>query len=157
MLSPSSSGSVPEGFRRPVGGPGRARGLEALAFTILAGIIIAVAASYYLQLIRLSREAALQSELRNIRTAVQLFTALNRRFPVNLEELIARRVILPTREMSVGVGGVAVETKTPFTSTFLEARAIDGEGRLLDPFGKPYRYNPLSGLVNAGKDSYRNW
>ena len=138
------------------GSAGRAA-FEAIAACLLIGLIIVVAMSYYSKTVVAAREVALQSELTNIRTAIQLFFALNRRFPESLEELMDKKVMIPDQEFRIEDKGRVFERKTPFNRTYLDPRAVDQSGRMLDPSGVPYLYNPQRGVVSPGAEQYHGW
>lgn len=112
---------------------------------------------YYLRLIRQAREVALQSELVNIRTAIFLFTTLNRRFPGSLRELVEKKYLLPDAEFSLAEGKIKVENRSIFARAYLEAQSLDAQGRILDPFGNPYRYDPRCGRVSPPEEEYLHW
>jgi hypothetical protein len=139
---------------------GAARGATAFEHILTAmvvAVLVLVVAAYYQRTIRLSREVALQAELANLRTAVQLYFMLNRKFPEKLEELEQRGFLMPHSGFMPDAKGEIVASPAPFQLSYLEGQARDSRGQLLDPFGRPYRYNPDRGTVQAGEARYRSW
>jgi type II secretory pathway pseudopilin PulG len=138
----------------------RERGAAAfntLATSILIAILISTGMTYYFRVVRQAREVALRHELANIRTAIVLFVTLNRRFPDNLQELTEKECLLPDAENSVEAAQVALEKGAIFKRSYLETSCVDTQGVVLDPFGKPYRYDPRRGRVTAAETRYEQW
>jgi hypothetical protein len=149
---PVQAGGVRVMLRRPA----RAA-FNTLATCILVAILLSTGMTYYFKVIRLAREVALQAELANIRTAIVLFTTLNRRFPGSLKELVDEECLLPDEEFSIAAGPVSLEKRTIFKRSYLEPSSVDVQGRVLDPFGKPYRYDPQRGQVTPAHERYGRW
>ncbi len=155
MSSPSSSARQAADT-----GPSAERGSAAfnsLVACIIVAILLSTGMAYYFRVIRTAREVALRHELASIRTAVVLFAALNRRFPASLRELVDQPYLLPNQEFSIAAGQTSFEKRTSFKRTYLEPSSIDAQGLVLDPFGKPYRYDPLRGQVTSTAGRYGNW
>jgi len=119
--------------------------LDAVVVILVVSILIAVVVPYYQKMIREGREAALKAELVNVRQAVRLFEMLNQRKPKDLQELIRKKLLDPTRQ------------DTFFESRFLNPYAVDEQGRPLDPFGGAYRYDPERGDVQSPTGGYEAW
>jgi type II secretory pathway pseudopilin PulG len=134
-----------------------AAAFNTLATCILIAILISAGMSYYLQVVRVARETALRYELASIRTAIVLFTALNRRPPESLQELTARQYLLPDAEYTVAAGPIALESRSVFKRSYLEPSSVDNQGQVLDPFGQPYRYDPRAGRVSVADKRYERW
>ncbi|MHB8836164.1 MAG: hypothetical protein ACYC9Y_10700 [Candidatus Methylomirabilia bacterium] len=138
----------------------RERGAAAfntLATCILIAILISTGMTYYFRVVRLAREVALRYELANIRTAVVLFTARNKRFPASLTQLVEEQYLLADEEFSVAAGQLSLEKRTIFKRSYLEPSSVDAQGQALDPFGKPYRYDPQRGRVIPADERYGRW
>jgi hypothetical protein len=134
-----------------------AAAFNTLVTCILIAILVSTGMGYYLRVVRVARETALRYELASIRTAIVLFTALNRRPPESLQELTARQYLLPDAEYAVAVGPIALESRSVFKRSYLEPTSVDNEGRVLDPFGQPYRYDPGAGRVSVAEKRYERW
>jgi hypothetical protein len=134
-----------------------AAAFNTLATCILIAILLSTGMTYYFKVIRLARETAMQYELAGIRTAIVLFTTLNRRFPVSLKDLVDQKYLLPDEEYSVAAGQISLEKRTIFKRSYLEPSSIDAQGLVLDPFGKPYRYDPQRGQVTSAEARYARW
>lgn len=134
-----------------------AAAFNTLATCILVAILISSGMSYYFRAIRLAREVALRYELANIRTAIVLFTLRNRRFPGSLHELVQRDYLLPDAEHPASEARVGAGSRAIFRRSYLEANSVDARGQVLDPFGKPYRYDPQRGRVASAEKRYRQW
>lgn len=134
-----------------------AAAFNTLATCIIVAILISTGMTYYFRVVRQAREVALRYELANIRTAIVLFVTLNRRFPENLQELTEKECLLPDAENSVEAAQLALEKGAIFKRTYLETSCVDTQGVVLDPFGKPYRYDPQRGRVTAAETRYERW
>lgn len=160
MSFPSRSGEREAGRRAPLQpdrGQGGAAAFNTLVTCILIAILISTGMAYYLQVIRRAREVALQSELVNLRMAILLFTINNRRFPASLQELVGKKYLLPNEEFSIAADKIVVERRSIYQRSYLETSSVDAEGRILDPFGNPYRYDPRRGQVMPTEEEYAFW
>jgi len=138
----------------------RERGTAAfntLATCILIAILLSTGMTYYFRVIRLAREVALQYELASIRTAIVLFATLNQRFPGSIKDLVDDKYLLPDEEFSLAAGQLSLEKRTIFKRSYLEPTSVDAQGLVLDPFGKPYRYDPQRGRVTPSDERYGGW
>lgn len=129
---------------------------DALVAATLIGILVAVGTHQLTLAVRVSREVALQSELANIRTALRLFAQVNGGHPARLEDLVERRYL------AEHAGAPLLPEEAPvsapvFRRVYLDARARDAQGRILDPFGEPYRYDPGRGEVKSALARYAAW
>lgn len=161
MSFPSSEGRRKEGRRAPprpgLGRTGGTAAFNTLVTCVLIAVLISTGMTYYFRVVRAARETALRYELVNLRTAILLFAAVNRRFPGNLQELVAGSYLLPNAEFSISEGGIGFESRSIMKRAFLEPNSVDSEGRILDPFGYPYRYDQQHGRVSSADARYVNW
>ena len=126
--------------------------IDAVITLCLIGILIGVVIPKYQRVAREAQEAALKMGLANIRSSIRLFRALNARNPKSLNELIEESVMLPSRRgPDPSSGSIFLDEK------YLVAQALDAQGRLVDPFGSYYAYNPVLGAVKASTRGYENW
>lgn len=107
--------------------------------------LAAVMSMYLDHLTREARETALRMGLRNIRISLNLYHALNQRYPENLQELLTTGYRISSIEDTI------------FSDRYLSAQVLDGEGHPVDPFGQRYRYDPEHGRVSSGKEGYQQW
>ncbi|MFZ5876400.1 MAG: type II secretion system protein GspG [Nitrospirota bacterium] len=101
--------------------------------------------TYLDALTREARETALKMSLGNIRMSIQLYHALNERYPRDIRELLTTGYLLPAGKDSV------------FVPQYLEAQALDHDGYPVDPFGHRYRYQPTEGRVLSESKGYEQW
>jgi competence protein ComGC len=126
--------------------------IDAVITLCAIGILIGVVIPKYQRVTIDAQEAALKTGLTNIRTSIMLFRILNERNPGSLRELIENTVLLPARiGKDTPSGPVFLEEK------YLEAQALDAEGRLVDAFGNLYTYDPVCGEVRTSTKSYERW
>lgn len=92
--------------------------------------------------LRIAREQALQSELANIRMAVQYFYYINGEYPLSLEELLSRKSSLDQNKAE---------------EVYLKAFRVTPEGFLADPFFNRYIYDKRNGLVHSSSEGYKKW
>jgi type II secretory pathway pseudopilin PulG len=124
--------------------------IDAVITLCLIGILIGVVIPKYQRVAREAREAALRTELSNIRISIRLFTMLNGRNPASLGEMIEKKVMLPAR-----IGGGY--TGSIFKESYLMKNAVDAEGNKVDAYGNPFLYDPQRGEVRSSTIGYENW
>ncbi len=111
-----------------------------IAIFIIIGFLITRASI----LLTSAKKAILTNELSNIRLAVSLYHILHKTYPDNIEMLIDKTYKIHARKGRVLKG------------TFLNRLKHDKQGRLKDPFGNIYLYNPQTGMVKSQTDSYKD-
>jgi hypothetical protein len=119
--------------------------LETVLTCIVIGIVTGVLFPYYHNTLQEAKEVALRTGLLNIRKTVQLYHLVERQYPPDLKSLVQKRLMLPGRE------------DTFFLEEYLNAVTFNPEGKLLDPFQNPYRYDSKSGKVISGTEGYETW
>lgn len=119
--------------------------LETLLVCILVSILIGAVIPYYQQMMQRARESALQTGLVNIRKSIELYRALEGRYPADLKRLVHARYVIPVRK------------DTFFSGEYLRNQAVDAKGNLLDPFGNQYQYDPKDGTVFSETEGYESW
>jgi competence protein ComGC len=124
--------------------------VDAVITLCLIGILIGVVIPKYQRVAHEAREAALRTELANIRISIRLFTILNGRNPESLKEMIDKKVMLPAR-----IGGGY--TGSIFKESYLMKNAVDAEGNKVDAYGNPFLYDPQRGEVRSSTKGYENW
>jgi len=125
--------------------------IDAAITICLAGVLIGIVIPKYQRVAHEAQEVALKSALRNIRTSIKLFKALNERNPKSLNELIEKEVILPARI------GNDPYTGSIFKDKYLMAHAVDSKGNLIDAFGNPFVYDLRKGEVRSATKGYETW
>ena len=125
--------------------------IDAAITICLAGVLIGIVIPKYQRVAHEAQEVALKSALRNIRTSIKLFKALNERNPKSLNELIEKEVILPARI------GNDPYTGSIFKDKYLMAHAVDSKGNLIDAFGNPFTYDLRKGEVRTTTKGYETW
>lgn len=118
---------------------GRAK-YEVVIVAIVVLLAIAIAVGLYAGRSKVHNGKRMIAELSAIRSAVSLYTTTNKALPPNLEVL----------------------TKTTYDAggskrAYLEKMKANAEGKLIDPFGKPYAYNMKRGLVASTSPGYGEW
>ena len=115
--------------------------IEMVVAVTIFGVFLVVALSHHHQMVRRARELVLEAELRNLRANVAFFESMQGRRPATLEEL---------RTQPIGRVKAGRESSTwgPFR---------DAAHELEDPFGHPYRYEPMTGVVSSTSPGYETW
>ncbi len=124
--------------------------VDAVITLCAIGILIGVVIPKYQQVAHEAQEAALKTELANIRTSIRLFKMLNGRNPESLRDMIEKKVILPAR-IGGGYSG------SIFKESYLMKNAIDAEGNKVDAFGNSFLYDSRRGEVSSSTKGYENW
>ena len=123
-------------------------GKTALDTAIVCVLVVVLAAAMMMYLDRLTREAretALKMGLGNIRMSVQLYQALNERYPKDIKALLNTRYLIPAKEDTI------------FSDRYLDAQTLDADGYPVDPFGHRYEYDPKQGRVASSTKGYEQW
>lgn len=122
---------------------------RSLVELIVIWIAIFIIASFFLGraniLLVKAREATLRNELNNLRLAISLYYILHKTYPDSMESMIDKAYEIHDQKGSVLRG------------KFLSNLKYSGEGRLKDPFGKIYVYNPSAGMVKSQAKQYADW
>ena len=126
--------------------------IDAVITLCAIGILIGVVIPKYQRVTIDAREVALKTGLTNIRTSIRLFRMLNERHPGSLRELIENNVLLPAR-----IGKDTTSGSVILDEKYLEAQALDAQGRLVDAFGNQYTYDPVLGEVRTSTKGYERW
>lgn len=113
---------------------------EIVIVTAIVVLTVAMSIGLYSARSRVVKGNLLVSELANLRGAILLYQKLHRANPPGLEVLV-----LGTYEIG--------ETKQPY----LERLPADPGGKLRDPFGGAYRYDPETGWVSSTTSGYERW
>ncbi len=113
---------------------------EVFLVSIVVVLSIALGVAFYSGRARVDKGRLLMQELSMFRSAVATFNMLNHRLPNDLKELV---------DSTYDVGS----EKKSFTAKVEQ----DGLGRLLDPFGNAYHYDPSAGWVNSTTEGYERW
>lgn len=85
-------------------------------------------------------EQALIAQLQAIRGSVSLYVALNGAFPPDLQALTTQKYTIGRR-----------------SSLYLTGVEVDDPNYPLDPFGHRFQYDPATGRVWPGTESYQSW
>ncbi len=125
--------------------------VDAIITLCLIGVLFGVVVPKYQRVALEAQKSALKTELANMRTGISLYKLLNGRNPESLNELAAKRIVLPAR---LGAGPY---TGSIFNEKYLMPNAVDEKGNVLDAFGNPFAYDPMKGEVKATTKGYENW
>jgi competence protein ComGC len=125
--------------------------VDAVITLCLIGILIGVVIPKYQHVAHEAQEAALKTELANIRTSIKLFKMLNNRNPVSLGEMIEKKVMLTGRI------GTDVYTGSFYKESYLMKNAVNAEGNKVDAYGNPFLYDRMRGEVRSSTKGYENW
>jgi len=117
---------------------------ESILIALLGGVLLIIAVSNILGSSDLIKERALRIELQNIRTAITLFIIQQKRCPESLAELIEKEYALPHSEEGM------------IKARYLQTASVDSEGRPLDPFGRPYIYDPGRCQIKSATRDYES-
>lgn len=110
-------------------------------------LVVAVGAVYFVAYtvysdFRATKEVTLFYQLQILRMGVNIYQLVDHRNPANLGDMVTKTYQLP--------GDVSEKR-------FVEGIAADSDGRIFDPFGNPYSYDPISGWVRSVTSGYEFW
>lgn len=89
-----------------------------------------------------TKQRTLYYQLQILRMGANIYQLVNHKNPASFEDLVAKTYQLP---------GDAVQKH------FVEGIAADANGRIFDPFGNPYFYDPITGWVRSTSSGYEFW
>jgi len=119
--------------------------LETLFICVLVGIIMGILIPSHQRVSLEAKEITLKANLVNIRKAIELYYALNSRYPDDLRVLVRDKYKIPVKE------------GTFFSGEYLSARELGPDGNLLDPFGMQFQYENKDGSINSASRGYETW
>lgn len=123
-----------EGKKRPV--------WEWLVFAAVLIVAVVLMGSTYSYQQKATKQQALHYQLQVLRTAELLYTAINKKMPESMAELIEGK-------FSLQEGGPL--------HPYIEHPPLMVNGQLLDPFGNPYKYDPKTGWIKSTTPGYEFW
>ncbi len=113
---------------------------EYAVIVIVVVLTVVLSVGLYARRERVRRGQLLVQELSTLRAGVQLYRLLNDRMPQSLQQLAAESY--------------------PFEGhprPYLQRLPRDADGRFVDPFGNPYRYDPQRGWVHSVTEGFTEW
>ena len=125
--------------------------VDALVTFCIIGVLFGIFITKYPPLAKEAQETALRSGLFNIRSSIRLFRIFNGRNPKSLKEMVEKKVILPARV------GADASAGSFFDQKYLMDHSVDKKGNIVDSFGNPVMYDPLSGAVRVTTKGYEHW
>ena len=116
--------------------------IERFALLLMSlGAVYFVAYTAYSDL-RSTRQRALFYQLQILRMGVNIYQLVDHSNPLTLKDLATKTYRLPGD----------VEQKR-----YIEGLLVDDKGRIFDPFGSPYFYDPLTAWVRSTTVGYEFW
>lgn len=113
---------------------------------ILVGAVAVITAAIVLGNIyferKLDRQKSLFFQLQILRSGIQTYKLVHGRYPPSLEALATGTFRFPGEDVG---------------RRYVENLPLEKEGKVADPFKKPYRYDPFRGWVNSDTDGYEFW
>ena len=111
-----------------------------IAVVLVAAIVVAF--GIYTKRDNLSKSKMLISDLENIRSAVQMYKTMNKANPPSLTALTKLNY-----SFEPGQAG----------KPYLESKALNEKGNIVDPFGNPYKYDSKTGWVVSETKGFEKW
>lgn len=91
---------------------------------------------------QLSNQKAMFYQLQALRTSVNLYKAINRTNPPDLNALMFETYRFPGEDQS---------------RRFLQSSTTNEKGEIVDPFDNPYIYDAATGWVQSSTEGYAYW
>ncbi len=113
------------------------KGYSALELVVSFWIVltlIGIFGIYASRVVVAAREVALRNELYNLRLSLELYKVFNKSNPKEIGDLY-----------------------NSVKDYFVMINRFDKAGKLLDPFGNEYYYNPKTGRIRSATERYINW
>lgn len=115
---------------------------EWLVFVSVLVVAIALMGSTYSAQQRLLKEKNMHGQLQILRMGEMLYTSVNNVKPNSLKQLVEGTFTLPGDNLA---------------RHYIEHPPTLVNGNLLDPFGNPYTYDPVSGWIKSTTPGYEFW
>lgn len=116
---------------------------EWLVFVSVIALSLALLGATYNYRQRFEKQKILQSQLQLLRSAELLYRVVNKSNPPSLKSLIE--------------GSFTLQDKSISSRSYIDKPPALTNGKLLDPFGNPYSYNPATGWVRSQTRGYEFW
>lgn len=116
--------------------------LEKFILLVIFVAALIFVGSTYMKERTVTKERTLYYQLEMMRQGINTFQLIQKRLPSNLIELASSVYKLPGSELK---------------NRYVEIVKVDGDGKVVDPFGNPYDYDPKVGWVKCASSKYVNW
>ena len=113
---------------------------EYIVISAIVIISVSLAVALYAGRAKVRKGNLLVQELSMLRNGIQIYQLTNRKNPSSLAELVD--------------GTYQSESET---RRYVGPLPTDSEGRLIDPFGNPYVYDPKSAWVSSKTQGFERW
>jgi hypothetical protein len=118
----------------------RKRKIEYVIFIVIALLTMGITGAAFRVEQRVAKQRIMFYQLQALRTSVNLFKSVLKRNPKSLRELAEAEFRFPGERRQ---------------RRYLDFAQINEEGLIVDPFGKPYVYDPNTGWVKSAM--WRYW
>ena len=115
---------------------------EWIVFIGVIAFSLALVVSTYMFQKNSAKQHALHYQLQLLRTAELLYASVNRELPETLERMAEGTFRLPGDDT---------------TRRYLEYPPMIVGGKIMDPFGNPYTYDPKAGWIKSSTPGYEFW
>ena len=112
----------------------RKRKIEYFIFIVIALLTMGITGAAFRVEQRVAKQKIMFYQLQALRTSVNLFKSMLKRNPRSLRELAEAEFRFPGERQR---------------RRYLQFAQVNDEGFIIDPFGKPYVYDPKTGWVKS--------
>ena len=123
-----------EGKKRPV--------WEIIVLAVILVLTITLVGSTYSSQQKFEKQKNLHHQLQLLRTAVLLYKSVNKTNPIEIAQITEGTFTLPEETL---------------TRHYVEHAPKLSNGKLTDPFGNPYAYDPETGWIKSSTPGYDFW
>ncbi len=113
---------------------------EIVIVTIVVSLAVVLAVSLYASRAKYRKGDMLSRELSTMRSALTTYKLLNKRNAADINALVGS---------DYEMDGVK--------RTYLDMLPMSEDGKIIDPFGNPYLYNPSTGWISSVTPGYERW
>ena len=113
---------------------------EYIVIAAIVVISVSLAAALYAGRAKVRKGHLLVQELSMLRNGIQIYQLVNRKNPSSLAELVE---------------GTYESESEP--RRYVGPLPTDSAGRLIDPFGNPYAYDPQTAWVSSKTEGFERW
>lgn len=113
---------------------------EVVLVTVIVGLTLALGIALFAGRSKVQKGRLLIQELSTLRSGISLYNAVNNKMPGSLNELVDSTYTVNATERP-----------------YVEFQHKNSEGKLIDPFGSSFNYEPKTGWVSSSTEGYEAW
>lgn len=115
---------------------------EWLLLVVVIAVSVMLVGSVFRYQVKIDRQNTMHSQLELLRTSLILYKSIYKSNPSDLKQLVEGTFTLPGEEVA---------------RRFIDRPPLLVNGKVVDPFGSPFLYDPATGWIKSGTKGYEFW